>query len=371
MNILVIGNNDVFSRWVTVALSAAGNRVSVMSPGGQRLTPLSRHCRTHIPCGPQVLRRPDLSIVRRIEDGCRRTRADWIVPSDLPATLLAARHLRDLTAARVFPVSRPELVEQFNDKWEFHRLLRSLELPSPETRLLESLPEAGRATLPFPVMIKPLRQEGGVGVRRVEDRASLLAILEAHGARHGWPLLAQEFLPGSDIDLSVLADRGRIVAWTIQRRTPKPEGSLEFLHHARVLEIGTRLIRATGYHGVVHFDMRIDERRGEPFMIEANPRFWGSLRHSVWMGVNFPALGIAMAQGEDVGSRFSPVAGRCWDPGFSVRSIVQALLRGKARPEAWSSATESGWRCHLGDPAPFVWERLRSLGRRRARQAPP
>jgi hypothetical protein len=39
-------------------------------------------------------------------------------------------------------------------------------------------------------------------------------MLAAPGARdRSW--LLQEFVPGCDIDLGLLADRGRIVAWTI------------------------------------------------------------------------------------------------------------------------------------------------------------
>jgi biotin carboxylase len=211
-------------------------------------------------------------------------------------------------------------------------------------------------------MLKPPRGEGGVGVRRVDSRSQLSSVLGPYAETFGWPILAQEFIPGSDIDLSVLADRGRIVAWTVQRAHSNRLGDLEFLQHPRILEIGASLVGATGYHGVAHFDLRIDARTNEPVFLEANPRFWGSLRHSLWSGVNFPALGIALAQGKDVASEFKPVAGPCRDPGFSIRSGVHALLHGRLRPDDWSSATEAAWRCHLGDPIPELWARLRRLG---------
>src|SRR6185295_10492045 len=213
MKILVISINDLFSRWVTVSLASAGHRVSVMSPAGNRIARLSRHCHDHTSCESELLQHPDAALLERIEAYCREHQVDWVVPADLPATLLLARRVGELKASGVFPVSRPELIEQYNDKWEFHQLLTKLGLPSPRTRLLKSREDAVREPLDFPLILKPLRGEGGVGVRRVESREELLSLLEPFGAEYGWPLLAQEFIPGRDIDLSLLADHGRPVAW--------------------------------------------------------------------------------------------------------------------------------------------------------------
>lgn len=357
MKILVISVNDLFSRWVTVSLATAGHRVSVMSPSANRIARLSRHCRAHTACESEALQHPDPGLLDRIESYCREHQVDWVVPADLPATLFLACRVGELKSSGVFPVSRPELIEQFHDKWEFHSLLTKLGLPSPRTRLLKSREEAVAAPLEFPLVLKPLRGEGGIGVHRVDSREQLLPLLDPDGG----PFLVQEFIPGRDIDLSLLADHGRPVAWTIQRKAGGA-GVLEFLHDPRVLEIGTALVRETGYHGVVHLDLRIDDRTKQPLVLEANPRFWGSLRHSLWSGVNFPALGIALARGEDVARQFKPVEGQVQDPGFSVRSVFHALLHGRLKPEGWSVATEAAWRHHLSDPVPEIWERLRRIG---------
>jgi hypothetical protein len=362
MRSLVIADNDLFARWVTVCLASAGHQVRVMAPGSHRLTRLSRHCRAHTACDSAVLRQPDSSLLERIDFYCRKHRIDWVVPADLPAALLLAHGRHRLREASVFPVSDPGLIERLHDKWEFHTLLRTLGLPSPRTWLWAGAGDVERGGWDVPLVLKPPRGEGGVGIRRVDTRNELPGILGAYGETFGWPILAQEFIPGRDIDLSVLADRGRIVAWTMQRANSGRIGDLEFLRDPRVLEIGDSLIRSVGYHGVAHFDLRIDERTGEPLFLEANPRFWGSLRHSLWSGVNFPALGIALAQGKDLAAQFTPVAGPCRDPGFSIGSGMRALLRGRLRPDGWSSATEAGWRCHLSDPMPELWQRLRRLG---------
>jgi hypothetical protein len=364
MRTLVLSDNDLFARWVTVCLASAGHRVQVMAPGAHRVTRLSRYCRAHTACDPAVLRQPDSSLLERIDGYCRDQKLQWVVPADLPSTLLLARSRNRLRIPSLFPVSDAALIERLHDKWEFQRLLRQLGQPTPRTWLWQNAGDVERGSWDFPLVLKPPRGEGGVGVCRVDSPGELSALLGPYGGQHGWPILAQEYIPGRDIDLSVLADRGRILAWTVQRNPSGRSADLEFLRHPRVLELGSALVRATGFHGVAHFDLRIDERSQEPVFLEANPRFWGSLRHSFWSGVNFPALGIALAQGKDVESQFTPALGPCRDPGFSIGSGVRALLRGRLRPDGWSRATEAGWRCHLSDPIPELWQRLRGLGSR-------
>jgi hypothetical protein len=358
MKVLVLADDDFHSRWVTFSLASAGHRVGIMAPGTHRIVRLSRHCRSSAPCNPEDIRRHNRSIIDQIETYCRQHHVDWVVPADLPSIFLLADEGRALKGVGVFPLADPELIRRLNDKGEFDRIVRSRGLPAPKTRLLESADQARSESLGFPLMMKPLRAEGGAGVQRVNSRAELTALLDVYGAKFGWPCLAQEFIPGEDIDLSLLADHGRVVAWTIQRRPPGTQEVIEFLLHPKVLEIGSDLIAACNYHGVIHFDMRIDQRTNEPLLIEANPRFWGSLRHSVWSGVNFPALGLALARGEDVSRQFKPAVGPCRDPGLSIRPMVHALLHGRRRPEGWSLATEVGWRCHLSDPLPEIWHRL-------------
>jgi predicted ATP-grasp superfamily ATP-dependent carboligase len=363
MNILVISKDDYHSRWVTFSLASVGHRVAAMTSGAHRLTRLSRHCRAHTPVDAGMLERQENSLVDRIADHCRHHGIQCIVPADLPATLLLAKGREALKGLRIFPVSDPDLIRRLHNKWEFYQMVTGLGLPTPKTWRLENREQTEQAPLAFPLMVKPIARDGGAGVQRIESRAALMGMLDGYARKYGWPILAQEHVPGKDIDISVLADQGRIVAWTIQINHGGRLSLIEFCDHPRILEVATTLIQSCRYHGVMHFDMRIDERTNSPVFIEANPRFWASLRHSVWSGVNFAALGVRVACGEDVSGRFTPVKGPCRDPGFSIRPFVRALLHGRPRPENWSGPTETGWRCHLDDPLPEVAILFRKLSR--------
>ncbi|MBS7538558.1 D-alanine--D-alanine ligase family protein [Ancylobacter lacus] len=62
-----------------------------------------------------------------------------------------------------------------------------------------------QATLGQPVFIKPARQGSSVGVSKVTGEATYAAAL-AEGFRHDRKLLAEEFVPGREIECSVLED---------------------------------------------------------------------------------------------------------------------------------------------------------------------
>lgn len=360
---LIVSIDDHFAYWGAVSLDGAGLDVSVMGARARGATRLSSRLKSYTTCGLAALRQSDVSLLDYIDSYCATHRIDWIVPADLPATLLVARGRDRIKSAGTFPVSDPSVIESWHDKSKFAALLTELGLPTPRTRLISSESDPQLDTLTYPVMVKPPCGEGGNGVRKFDSRTDLDAMLPRLSRRFGWPLLVQDFVPGIDIDLSALADHGRITAWTIQKRHPGHPDLLEFVHQPEVLRIGAELIRRCKYHGIVHFDLRLDERTGEPTFIEANPRFWSSLRHSTWMGVNFPALGIELAQGRDPAQGFQPALGLCRDPGLSIKSTFRALVRGHWGPEGLSEASTAGWHSHLRDPLPEVWRRLHGIAR--------
>jgi hypothetical protein len=362
---LIVSIDDHFAYWGAVSLDVAGLSVSVMGARAWGATRLSRRLKSYTTCGLTALRHSDASLLDYIDSYCATHRIEWIVPADLPATLLVARGRDRIRSAATFPVSDPSVIESWHDKSRFAELLSELGLPTPRTRLISSDADPQLETLTYPVMVKPPRGEGGNGVRKFDSRTDLDAMLPRLSRRFGWPLLVQEFVPGIDIDLSALADRGRIVAWTIQKRHPGHPDLLEFVHQPDVLRLGAELIRRCRYHGIVHFDMRLDERTGTPTFIEANPRFWSSMRHSTWMGVNFPALGIELARGGDPAQSFQPALGLCRDPGLSIKSTFRALVRGHWGPEGLSEGSTAGWHSHLRDPLPEIWRRLHGIARRR------
>jgi hypothetical protein len=103
------------------------------------------------------------------------------------------------------------------------------------------------------------------------------------------PLIAQRYIDGADIDISLLALQGRVSALAIQQAG---ESRIMFVPQQELEALATRLCASSAYSGVMHIDARIEAATGKVFLIESNPRFWASLTASVWCGLNFVAESV-------------------------------------------------------------------------------
>jgi hypothetical protein len=294
------------------------------------------------------------------------TGASVLLPIDLPGIRFAAQHREGLDRiAALSPVPDPDTLEIAENKWSLAGFLAEQGLNHPPTLLVAADASFARAVaeFPFPVLLKPTTGGYGQGIHAFADRESLLRHLASRSSDQ--QLIVQAFLPGEDIDCSVLCERGKIVAHTIQKGfLPAPQpfrpcGGITFLDDNRVLDVARELMNRLKWHGVAHIDMRYDSRGGGPSIIEINPRFWGSLLGSLAAGVNFPrlaccaALGVPFAAPQTKPGRF--VAG-----GTAFRHWVRPpWRRGSA-----ISFRETSFRYALTDPGPEVFEALSAFWRK-------
>ncbi|MCI5086900.1 MAG: ATP-grasp domain-containing protein [Rhodovulum sp.] len=251
-----------------------------------------------------------------------------LVPTDMRATRMLANAggaLHPMCAG--FATATPGLIDTLDNKWSFHRLLGDLDLPSPGGMLIQSLDDPALNAVPFPAVMKPLAIGGGIGIHCVSNREEMAAALAQWPAVQV-PFLIQEYLPGKDIDISILADRGRIIAHAVQAWDGQHR--LRFFDDPDAYDMARQLVAQTGFSGVAHFDMRRDARDGVLRFIECNPRFWATVDAAVHTGVNFAALGVQMAMGHDVGTvtpratTLTHARDTAPDQGFSPRGRIIA-----------------------------------------------
>lgn len=345
---LVLMDMENLALSVIRTLGSRGFAVAVAGTGSGALVRSSRRCASYarVAADAAEMSRAGAAVVDAAERAARAFGADLIVPADVPGAHLAARLKERLPGVPFYPSAEPGVLDMLDDKWSFYELLLREGLPTPRTRRLADA--AAAAGVAAPVVIKPLADSGGRGVAVARTADELAARLD--GAEY--PLLAQDFVDGEDVDLSFLADRGRLLAWAVQIRSP--DGTIRYIDDARILDLGRRLASATAYTGLAHVDMRYDgPARDRVLIIECNPRFWGTFSYTLGLGADFMALGIELARGQAPAAMERPPLGS--SP--SVRAAVGKLLRGGDL----SADSFEHIRQKLADPGPELLKAGRRL----------
>lgn len=343
---LVVGSNAALA-WSTVsALGAAGIQAHVISDWFAPRLRFSRYCRRY-----QRVPRASLDLqgagLRFVQAYCEQHAIDVVIPADMRTTFGLSR-LPESALPR-FPVATASTLEALHDKWSLYQLLQREQLPAPRTELLSTAEPSG-LTLRYPIIVKPATGEGGEGIHVCETQQQL-AQLTAADALRDRTFIAQELIVGHDVDISLLAEHGRIAAYTIQQ-TEAPD-TKRFVRDEHMLEVASAIVRASRFHGLAHFDMRVAASDGALYVIECNPRVWGSLMYSVWAGVNFIELGCQLAVGRRPPESIPPTE-RVWHQGVAPRRMLKALIQGRLAPAGMSGATLASWRQAHRDP----WSQL-------------
>lgn len=190
------------------------------------------------------------------------------------------------------------------NKWKLASFCEENNIPVPQSFLYapkQKIDNGFFTKIEFPVIVKPLEGfGGGMGIEVFTNQKDIAQYLDK---LTDYPVIIQEFIKGYDIDCSILAINGKIVAHTIQKGFLKgespyaPQVGISFTDNVQLLKVVEKLIDSLQWDGVAHLDLRYDQEKKTYKVIELNPRFWGSMDASCLMGVNFPHLLILKSLG--------------------------------------------------------------------------
>jgi predicted ATP-grasp superfamily ATP-dependent carboligase len=301
--------------------------------------------------------------VETILQTIRRTGSEVLLPVVDSRSSFVVAHQAELSRhIALTPVPPASSLNLGRDKNLFCEFLAKHDLAQPPLVVLRTVEQAAAdvSTLPFPVLFKPARGSGGVGIKLFADSAALRSHLRTNWRAES-PAFVQSYVHGEDVDCSVLCREGKILAHTIQtsllpRRDPFGiDDGLEFIRDPQALDLVTRCISELNWSGIVHFDLRRDARTKQVELLDFNPRYYTSLLGSLAAGVNFPYLSCLAA----LGIEFEPpTAARCRF--FTAEATVKNLARkcmGRGNPII--TVRESGLGYAIKDPGPRVFHLTR------------
>jgi predicted ATP-grasp superfamily ATP-dependent carboligase len=252
----------------------------------------SRRCKGYFENALSLEEQNKTNFVRTIEQLAGANSNMFLIPVDDSANRIVHATV-DRLGVNSYPVPDSVCFETLNDKWQFYQHCANLNVRVPKAIRLNHKFEIDFeylcTALGRPFVLKPTNKSASLGFKVIRSNENLRTEVLSCRQYDFSPLIAQSFIPGVDIDISVLADRGHIKSFAIQTRK---NGALCFVQNAELLKFTEVILREFRYTGVIHIDARLHDVSKEIFLIEANPRFWGSLAVATSGGLNFVRAGI-------------------------------------------------------------------------------
>lgn len=247
--------------------------------------------------------------IKSLIQNIRRLEASVLIPV-FEETFLIAKFKDELSkyVKMVVPDYDQILIAHNKDKWE--PIARDLNIPVPQTYSIDDLRKNNfkASDLRYPVLIKPKQGGGSWGIRQInfpEELESYISQPSYNGL--SWQrFFIQEKIIGENHCVAMLFRKGAFRAKSTYRQLrdyPITGGQATLrisLRNEQAENYLEKLLEKLQWHGVCQADFVVDKKTKVPYLIDINPRFWGSLTQAIASGVDFPYLLYKIAIDGDV-----------------------------------------------------------------------
>jgi protein-tyrosine-phosphatase/predicted ATP-grasp superfamily ATP-dependent carboligase len=309
MNALRVLVLDGHSRAALEALQSLGRAGAQVDLAAETLDCLAMHSRyvARKLQQPSQERSADFEAWLREQDKLRNYTS--IVPAT-ETSLLALRQLDENDSLRrKAAIAGDKALDIALDKEKTWQLAHQLVVPTAPRILLSTPSQIGKAQR-FPVVLKPTHSKVMVdGALRTLAVAIVNSESERQEQLRRWlpltPVQQQEYVSGRGIGVEFLFNRGRKIWHFAHERVheyPLTGGASSYRRSidppAAMLRDAEKLLTALNWHGVAMVEFKMDTA-SRYWLMEINPRLWGSLALSIDAGVNFPLGLLQIANGHE------------------------------------------------------------------------
>lgn len=347
--VLLLGSNERAALSVCRSLGRQGAVVEIAAFDRLRQpAELSRYCEARVDLGSPVTD-PD-GVRARLAGHLDATPYDALFPiTDMACELIYADHAA-LAARAAIVGPAPAAYRRAVDKAQALELARQVGLGVPDSLLLRLGDDPAPAFARLeegPIYVKPVRScllaEGFLHlfeVKKCTTRAQLERKL-AEDLPRG-PVMVQRPVAGHGVGLNLLADRGRLVAVSMNRRLHEPPdgGGSSFRCNIPVPDamvgVARDIAARLDWSGLAMVELKEDA--GCQTIMEMNCRPWGSIETAIRAGVDFPALAVATALGQAM-------------PETLIHSDRPARVRNLKNDLRWVIGQRQNW---LSRPSPLL-----------------
>jgi len=291
MSVLI--TNAESAKALVVARSLGRKKIPVYVSGQDRLSPtfFSKYIqKKYLYADPEKKPEQFIKDILRIIADCKPR---VLIPINNTETLLLAKNRHRLPKEIVFPFDDYQKMVQLSDKYSLYKLAKSLHVPVPLTTTTPS------KKLHYPLVLKQRNKSGNKGLAYIHNQSEL----EAHYQPHTNQII-QEYIQGQARGVSCLFNHGKLIAFLTHQRlreypiTGGPATYRQSIGHPEMEKDAIKLLKSLHWHGLAMTEFKYNPQTHQYYLIEVNPRVWGSINQGVCSGVDFPYLLYQMAIGK-------------------------------------------------------------------------
>ena len=299
-NVLVTSGETRMALAICRVLSSNGYRVFAGSNRPFSMTAASRHC-----AGSMVYASPftkQHEFIENINNFAKKNNIGILLPV-LEETFTIAKNRTHLGKSMALAIPEYSGILAVHDKGNLAVLGSKLGILVPNTLELGALlsGQSSLSSLTFPVLLKPKQGGGGWGMEKFASADTLLDFIQKQKI-HPERYIVQEILEGRQVCACALYQNGTFLGGDAYRPLHSwPLGCgqatiRETVFHDQALLSLRTLLDHLGWHGVCEADFLVDST-GKAWLLDVNPRFWGSLGHNIDAGVPYPLYYCKMCEG--------------------------------------------------------------------------
>lgn len=256
----------------------------------------------------------DKSYVDSLLAICRAEKVDLLVPLFEPEfSLLDTKRHEFNKLNTLLLLSSSQVLETCREKLQTYGFFSSHGIKTPKTWNPTDLP----ADIAFPVFVKPRIGMGSRGSQRIDMFRQLEVVLQQKA-----DLLVQEFIPGKEYTLDILADlEGQVLSVVPRERLEVRAGEVSksrTVYRRDLIEQGKNIVEKLGAIGPVTVQC-IDNGK-DVYWLEVNPRFGGGVPLAIQAGVDYPVLLYKMFRKQKI----QPILGQ-YDHDLTMLRYDQAV----------------------------------------------
>lgn len=237
---------------------------------------------------------------------------DVLLPIGARSVRLISRYRSLIEKHCAIPLPPEKKIELCLDKLATYSFVSELGIKVPQTWSFESLSALKNRIeeIAFPVIVKSKSEIFKDRPFYANDANQLLKKINDWGRGMSFeekPLtIIQHFIDGVGVGFFALYEYGkckRVFMHQRLRETPPsggPSSCAVSIYEDDLLQTGKKILDALAWHGVAMVEFKREKLTRDLYLMEINPKYWGSLDLALSSGVNFPVLDVRMAMGEQI-----------------------------------------------------------------------